>query len=201
MPERRLGGCDFPVHPDLKATQANLYWKPSIAPAVTALFAKIASDKIENCDIGNVVLHTRRGAEGRYWICLRTGLVVVSDDPLVADSPSGIVIPLDDDWSIRIDTAHRLRALACGESAPALFTDQRRDRIGRALRAGDAKQTGAHLRDIAITYFGGHRVASEPWKTSALKAQVARLASYGRKLTDDGYKQLLRGRTAQHPCD
>jgi len=75
-----------------------------------------------------------------------------------------------------------------------LFTDQRRDRIGRALRTDDAKQNSATLRDIAISYFGARRVASEPWKTSALKAQVARHVRYGQKLVKDGYRNLLRGR-------
>jgi hypothetical protein len=125
--------------------------------------------------------------------------VIVSDDPLISDKSIGVVLPFDSDWSIRIDTAQRLRAVWCGRKPRSWFTDQRRLRIGHALRTEDAKQSGARLRDIAITYFGAGRVAAEPWKTSALKAHVARLASYGQVLTGDGYRQLLRGRTASEP--
>ncbi|WP_308342243.1 DUF2285 domain-containing protein [Roseobacter insulae] len=120
----------------------------------------------------------------------------MSDNSFVAEQPLGILLPLDPDWSIRIDTAQRLRTVWHGRKTPFLFTDQRRRRIGHALRTTDAKQSGARLRDIAIAYFGAGRIGAEPWKTSALKAQVARLARYGEVLVSDGYRQLLRGKTA-----
>ncbi|QBY00443.1 DUF2285 domain-containing protein [Rhodophyticola sp. CCM32] len=138
---------------------------------------------------------------GRYWAYLKTGLVVVSNDPFFACEARGVLIPLDDDWAIRVATARRVRALTCGRNPSAWFTEQRRQRIARALRTGDALRAGAHLRDIAISYFSADRVASEPWKTSALKAQIARLARYGRMLVGDGYRQLLRGKAASHSSD
>ena len=142
-----------------------------------------------------VIVETKRGSRGRYWSYMRTGLIVVSDDALTGDRPCAVIVPLTPDWSIRIATAQRLRRVWRGQTPRALFTLQRRKRIGHALRTDDARQAGARLRDIAVAYFGARRVAAEPWKTSALKAQIARLANYGRHLTETGFKQLLRGKT------
>ncbi|MEM7397315.1 MAG: DUF2285 domain-containing protein [Pseudomonadota bacterium] len=149
----------------------------------------------DNVVFDQVIVETKRGARGRYWSYIRTGLVVVSDDALTADRPRSVIVPLSPDWSIRVATADRLRRVWRGQTPRALFTLQRRKRIGHALRTDDARRAGARLRDIAIAYFGSQRVAIEPWKTSALKAQIARLANYGRHLTETGFKQLLRGKT------
>lgn len=181
--------------------EAELYWRPSVAPAVTALIAKTPGKETTTSGLEEVILDVRRGANGRYWAHLRTGLVVVSNDPLFAREARGVLIPFDDEWAIRVATAHRLRILTRGQYPSASFTEQRRRRIARALRTGDGLHAGANLRDIAISYFSADRVASEPWKTSALKAQVARLARYGRALVGDGYRQLLRGKTASRSSD
>lgn len=149
----------------------------------------------EPATFDHVIVEARRGARGRYWTRIRSGLIVVSDDELTAERPRAFIVPWSPDWSIRIATAERLRRVWSGQTPRALFTLQRRKRIGHALRTDDARQSGAHLRDIAITYFGAPRVADEPWKTSALKAQIARLANYGKQLTETGFKQLLRGKT------
>lgn len=196
MPRRPSGGCDFPVDPDLRAPEAPVYWLPTTAPAVTARVSSIPDEQMPPIPLDRIVLHARRGRKGRYWACLVTGLVLVSDNPFSADKPLGVLLPLDPDWSIRVDTAQRLRTVWRGKKPRSWFTDQRRHRIGYALRTTDAQQGGARLRDIAVVYFGARRVAAEPWKTSALKAQVARLAGYGQVLVGNGYRQLLRGKTA-----
>lgn len=152
--------------------------------------------QVENVVFDQVIVETKRGTRGRYWSYIRTGLIVVSDATLTADHPRAVVIPLTPDWSIRIATAERLRCVWRGRTPHALFTLQRRKRIAQALRTDDARQASARLRDIAVAYFGARRVATEPWKTSALKAQIARLAAYGRTLVNDGYRQLLRGKSA-----
>ena len=153
-------------------------------------------DEVENAAFDPMIVETKRDTRGRYWSYIRTGLIVVSDAALTADHPRAVVIPLTPDWSIRIATAERLRCVWRGQTPHALFTLQRRKRIAQALRADDARQASAHLHDIAVAYFGARRVAAEPWKTSALKAQVARLAAYGLTLVDVGYRQLLRGKSA-----
>ena len=39
----------------------------------------------EHVVFDQVILETRRGTHGRYWSCIRTGLIVVSDDALTED--------------------------------------------------------------------------------------------------------------------
>lgn len=151
--------------------------------------------KAEHAVFDQIILETRRGVRGRYWSCIRSGLIVVSDDALTGDRARAVIVPFTPDLSIRIATAERLKRVWRGQTPHALFTLQRRKRIGHALRTDDARQTGARLRDIAVAYFGARRVADEPWKTSALKAQIARLAAYGHTLVNDGYRQLLRGKS------
>ncbi|WP_299959347.1 DUF2285 domain-containing protein [uncultured Roseobacter sp.] len=158
--------------------------------------AETALNDADPTDFRRVIIDVRRGAHGRYWTSIRTGLIIVSDNALSSDRPRAVVIPFAPDWSIRMLAAERLRAVWRGQTPPTLFTAQRRRRIGQALRTTDARQSGARLRDIAIAYFGAGRVAGEPWKTSALKAQVARLTAFGRTLVGDGYRQLLRGNPA-----
>lgn len=144
--------------------------------------------------LDHAILEARRGTKGRYWTCLRPDLVLVSDAALSNERPFGIIIPLEPDWSIRMVAAQRLRAVLQGQKPREWFTIQRRKRIAQALRTDDGRQSGAHFRDIAAVYFGAARVGAESWKTSSLKAYVARLASNGRMLTKQGHKHLLRGK-------
>jgi hypothetical protein len=120
--------------------------------------------------------------------------VVVSDVALSAVRPFGILIPIEVNWSIRMKTAQRLHAVMRGQRPRGWFTVHRRKRIAKALRTFDGRRSGASYRDFAIALFGATRVADEPWKTSLLKAQVARSAALGDKLVSHGYRDLLRGR-------
>jgi len=106
----------------------------------------------------------------------------------------GVLIPLDEHWSVRLATADRLRRHLIETAVDPPLTRQRRDRLKRALRTVDARRDGASYRAVATVLFGERRFADEPWKTSSLKAQVVRLASYGRTLVESGHTDLLRGR-------
>ena len=102
--------------------------------------------EVENAAFDQVIVETKRGTRGRYWTYIRTGLIVVSDDALTGDHPRAVIVPLTPDWSIRIATAQRLRRVWRGQSPRALFTLQRRKRIGHALRR--AMRTGLLLTDV-----------------------------------------------------
>ncbi|HDZ74493.1 MAG TPA: DUF2285 domain-containing protein [Aurantimonas coralicida] len=54
------------------------------------------------------------------------------------------------------------------------------------------------VRDLAkpAVIFGADRVASDPWKTSALRDATIRLVRDGRGMIDGGYRQLLHRRRA-----
>lgn len=131
-------------------------------------------------------------AEGLSWVRLKEGVNLVGDQ--VGDLPVGLLLPLDGDWPTRLAAADRLYHQIIDRDADPPITRQRRDRLKRALRTIDGRQSGASYRAVATAFFGADRVAAEPWKTSSLKAQVARLASYGRMMIDQGYRNLLRGK-------
>ena len=131
-------------------------------------------------------------AEGLSWVRLKEGVNLVGDQ--VGDGPVGLLLPLDGDWPTRLAAADRLYHPILDRDADPPITRQRRDRLKRALRTIDGRQSGASYRAVATVFFGADRVAAEPWKTSSLKAQVARLASHGRMMIDQGYRNLLRGK-------
>ena len=133
-------------------------------------------------------------ADGLSWIRLADGANLVGNQ--VDDRPIGLLLPLDGDWPVRLAAADRLyHQLIDGDADPPL-TPQRRERVKRALRTIDGRRNGASYRAVATVFFGGDRVAAEPWKTSSLKAQVARLAAFGRMMIDHGYRQLLQGKNS-----
>lgn len=83
---------------------------------------------------------------------------------------------------------------------PDPITAQRRQRLKAMLRALDGRSCGAVHREIAGALWGDGRVASEPWKSSALRDATLRLVRDGGALVDGGYLALLGGQTA-HPAD
>ncbi|MEM9763206.1 MAG: DUF2285 domain-containing protein [Pseudomonadota bacterium] len=194
MPQ--LGGYDFPIDPDLDAKLATVLWTPAAAPAIAQVLAEPPFAAVTLGALRRSDLDLDAAAERQAWNVLRDGTVVVSTIPGSQDRPVGILIPLDAHWRVRLAAADRFRDALIGRRPPALLTHERRRRIKRALQTVDARRRNASYRDIAEAYFGSRRTASEPWKTSALKAQVSRLAAYGNVLVGDGYRQLLCGKSA-----
>tara|TARA_E500000318_G_scaffold103275_1_gene108183 strand:- start:750 stop:1229 length:480 start_codon:yes stop_codon:yes gene_type:complete len=134
----------------------------------------------------------RIDADGLSWMRLEDGVNLVGNQ--VGDRPVGLLLPLDGDWPVRLAAADRLYHQLIDRVADPPITPQRRERLKRALRTIDGRQSGASYRAVATVFFGAGRVAAEPWKTSSLKAQIARLAAYGRMMIDQGYRNLLRGK-------
>ena len=134
----------------------------------------------------------QRGEPELMWLRLVGGAVLVAQR-LEDDLPLGVLLPLDAHWPVRLAAADRLRAVLVGLPVEPGITPQRRERLKRAIRAIDGRRDGASYRGVGEAFFGEARVADEPWKTSALKAQVVRLARYGRMMIDRGYRRLLDG--------
>ena len=129
--------------------------------------------------------------DGISWVRLKNGVNLVGN--LLSDRPVGLLLPLDDDWAVRLAAADRLYHQLVERDLHPPITRQRRERLKRALRTIDGRQRGASYRAVATVFFGAARVSAEPWKTSSLKAQIARLAAYGRMMIDHGYRNLLKG--------
>ena len=188
------GGCDFPVDPDIAAPSAPVHWRPEIAPAVVTLVAATPNVPLQSVTIAEDIVERRNDGRGLSWVRLRNGATIVGADTDIDAESLSILIPIDDDWSVRVAAADRLRRQLVDRSTDSPITPQRRERLTRALRCIDGRRDGATYRAIATSLFGAGRVAEELWKVSSLKAQMVRLAGHGRMLIDHGYRQLLRGK-------
>ena len=187
------GGCDFLADPQLNALRAPVFWLPAAAPAVVQLITALPDIDLTAAIPLENITDRKIDADGVSWVRLEDGTNLVGEQ--VGDRPVGFLLPLDGDWPVRLAAADRLyRQLVDGNVDPPV-TQQRRERLKRALRTIDGRQSGASYRAVATVFFGADRVAAEPWKTSSLKAQIARLATHGRRMIDHGYRQLLQGKT------
>ena len=190
-----IGGCDFPVDPDIAAPSAPVFWRPEIAPAVVTLVATLPDLGLRSLSFAYNIAEHRTDERSLSWMRLQNGAVLVGTQTDVDSASLGVLIPLDDDWPTRVAAADRLRRRLIERTADPPLTQQQRARLKRALRTVDGRRDGASYRAVATVFFGARRVAEEPWKTSSLKAQVARLAVHGRMLIDRGYRLLLQGRS------
>ena len=172
-----------------------MYWRPEIAPAVVTLVAATPNLPLQSVTIAEDIVERRNDGRGLSWVRLRNGATIVGADTDIDAESLSILIPIDDDWSVRVAAADRLRRRLIDRTADPPLTHQRRERLKRALRTVDGRRTGASYRAIATVFFGDRRVAQEPWKTSSLKAQIARLAAHGQMLVDQGYRFLLQGKS------
>jgi len=188
----QIGGCDFPVDPKLDASNAPVFWNPEDAPAVTQYIGALPTSGSTSAPVRPSFTAQGRDDSGLIWTRLDDGAVLVGAVADLTHQPLGILLPLDDDWPIRIAAADNLRRALIDRTADPPLSRQRRERLKRALRCVDARRAGASYRDVAAVYFGARRLSAEPWKTSSLKAQIVRLAAYGQSMIDRGYRDLLR---------
>jgi hypothetical protein len=110
--------------------------------------------------------------------------------PLVA------LVPLDADGHDRTVAIDRLLRALQGRTVPddRRLTPQQKRRQRHMLQATDGRMNGATYREIAGVIFGVDRVASEHWKTSALRDATTALVKDGLAMIAGGYRTLLRHR-------
>lgn len=190
----QTGGCDFPVDPEFDAPEAPVFWNPQDAPAIAQFIAPLPAELHSAPSDGLLHSAQKREGTGLTWARLDDGTVLVGAVDGRDGKPFGLLLPLDDDWPIRLAAADGLRRALIDRTADPPLSRQRRDRLKRALRCVDARRTGASYREVAAVYFGPRRVSAESWKTSSLKAQIVRLSAYGQSMIDRGYRDLIRGK-------
>ena len=152
---------------------------------------------LQSANIAKDTVERRTDGRGLSWVRLRDGSIIVGADTDIDAESLSILIPIDDDWSVRVAAADRLRRRLIDRTTDPPLTSQRRERLKRALRTIDGMRAGASYRSVATVFFGASRVAQEPWKTSSLKAQTARLAAHGRMLINNGYRKLLSSNSSR----
>jgi hypothetical protein len=112
------------------------------------------------------------------------------------DIPLAALVPLDADGFDRMEGIDRLLRALLGRAVPVdrRLTPQQKRRQRRMLQATDGRTHGATYRDIAGVIFGVDRVATDPWKTSALRDATTALVKDGLAMIAGGYRTLLRHR-------
>lgn len=171
-----------------------MFWTPSIAPAAVGYIVPVPGGDVQTLRIDAEDVTIIGTQDGLMCVRLPSGALLVLD-PQYLQHPIGILLPLDDHWAARLDTLNALRAQILGrKQPPSPLTSQQRRRILLALRTLDARKDRASYQQIARHFFGADAVSREHWKTSSLKAQIARLVAHGTHLTTTGYRLLLLGR-------
>jgi hypothetical protein len=139
----------------------------------------------------------RRAADGWHAV-LRIGVVahrVWSKEPPVLGESYAAELPFDGDLEARAYAARRLWRAMNGRAPGSAFHElskQRRERLGAAIRALDARSAGGNYRTIAEALFGKKRIPERAWKTHDLRNRTVRLAKGGLALVRGGYRKLLR---------
>lgn len=113
-----------------------------------------------------------------------------------ADAPLAALVPLDPEGHDRIEGIDRLLRALLGRPFPddGRLTPQQKRRQRHMLQATDGRMNGATYREIASVIFSVDRVASEPWKTSALRDATMALVKDGMAMIAGGYRTLLHHR-------
>ena len=171
-----------------------MFWTPSIAPAAVGYAVPVPGGDAAALHIDAEDLTVIGTQDGLMYVRLATGALLVLDAKSL-QRPIGILVPLDENWSARVDTLKALRVqLLHHKQSPPPLTPQQRRRIQLALRTLDARRDRASYQTIARHLYGAEAVSREHWKTSSLKAQITRLSAHGTHLTTKGYRFLLLGR-------
>ena len=171
-----------------------MFWTPSIAPAAVGYAVPIPGSDAAAPQINADDLTVIGAQGGLINVRLETGALLVLDAKSL-QRPVGILLPLDDHWTARINSLESLRVqLLHHKRSPPPLTSQQRRRIQLALRTLDARRDRASYQTIAVHLFGAEAVSREHWKTSSLKAQITRLSAHATHLTTKGYRFLLLGK-------
>jgi len=178
--------------------EQNVPWSPVVDPAVVLLAQQPAFlPGAAGVSFGDMVA-PHDSSEGRYLVHgpahhAAQVLLLAGARP---DAPLAALIPLDADTIGRMEALTRFwRAV---EGRPAIpdtrVTAQQRGRLRTMMLAADGRANGASYRKVAIVLYSHKRVASEPWKTSALRDKVIGLVKGGLTMIGGGYLKLLRHR-------
>ncbi len=191
---RPIGACGFPADPALDASEAPVFWRPEIAPAVVVRLAPAPADSPRAVSLIAVAAGQREAEDGLH---LRLALGPQLFLPVGVDlaAPTAAVLPLDERFSVRLAAAARLyRSLMSGAQSPDGLRAQRRFRLKRMLRALDGRGAGASYREIAQHVVGADVTDSAAWRTAPARDVVIRLCRAATRLMRGGYLALLRRR-------
>lgn len=175
-----------------------VYWQPDIDPGTVILSADLPI-AVPPTILPEIDRDATRHDPDGMSLTLNTGttpLRLLLLDDARPDTPLAALVPLDHTGLDRIEALLRFWQALNGRpvKCDTRLTRQRRRRLRQMLQATDGHLDGATYREIAHALYGEGRVASHPWKTSALRDSTISLVRDGRALIDGGFRTLLRQR-------
>jgi hypothetical protein len=188
------GGCDFPVAPALKSTEAQVFWLPEedtgsviLTPAPASIAADSTPLQQISPEHGPHVLHELGNGQRLHLALLHDGS---TEQPLAA------VIPLGIEGFDRIEAVARLLASLHGRAIPpdTRLTRQQLARARRMLQAIDGYRAGATQQEIAEVILRIGKLTRDEWQAASARHVVADLLADARAMIAGGYRKLLRHR-------
>lgn len=199
----RNGGCAFLLDPRRSANEISVFWRPEVLASVLQLEAAPdvfrSGSRLPKLELARAARHTQQGEGQAVLLADPSGehqLIIGAVGPT---QPLAVVLPLDESFHIRAESAlrlhRRLTGRAAGPMARALsLTPRHRQRLVRMVRALDGRSMGASYREIATVLFETQRLSATEWKTSSIRAQTIRLARDAESMMRGGYLRLLAAR-------
>ena len=186
-------GLRFPVDPELAAADADVFWRPEIAPGIVVPLAQEvdagAAPRVMQLPAGRF-----RVAEEGLHVRLAIGLQLLLRGRADPDGPLFVMLGYDAHFGLRVRAVEALDRAVRGRAPPrSRLTPAQRTRLARCLVALDGRLHGDSYRAIAQVLFGDAAVEDEAWRTASLRAVTIRLAQAGRALMEGGYLRLLAG--------
>jgi hypothetical protein len=186
-------GLRFAVDPELPAAQADVFWRPEIAPGVVVPleFGHGGVGKTAGLTLPE---GTSRAAEDGLHVRLKAGLQLLLRGETKVDGPLVVMLGYDADLGLRVRAVETLERAATGRPLPkSRLTAAQRTRLARCLIALDGSLRRDSYRTIAQSLFGHQAAEDEAWRTASVRGVTIRLVQAGRVLMNGGYLSLLRG--------
>jgi hypothetical protein len=190
-------GLQYLVDPTESALGKPVYWSPKADPAVLVITRTpdLFEPKIR-VDIPVALTQKSVGGFNAVSVlddCMFNVIFTARSKPT---KPCAALVPIDDDCLSRIETLTRFWRALHGRTVPldTRLTSQQRRRIRLMMQAFDGRNNNASYREIADAIYGASRVATEAWKTSALRDSTIALVKDGKAMVEGEYRLLLKHR-------
>lgn len=197
---RESGACDFPVHPEHRATDADVFWLPEEDPGSVVLTrappAFRSSADLRSLLTGEDVIRAADGLHHLRELGNGERLHLVLPPDLAPGQPLAAIVPLGPDGFDRLEAVHRLLASLHGRDVPrdTRMTPQQLARARRMLQAADGRRNGATQQEIADVIFNTGRLNRDEWQASSARHAVTGLLRGARDMIAGGYRKLLHHR-------
>lgn len=190
-------GLQFLVDPQSSALDDPVTWSPSVDPGVLVVMG--TPDLFETTMPLDIPFASTRKSAGTLHAVTILGnhsfniLFAAKSKP--GDRVAALVL-IDDDCLSRMEALTRFWRALRGRAVPpdTRLTVQQRQRIRLMMQAVDGHHNHATYREIADVIYGAARVASDAWKTSALRDGTIALVKNGTAMVEGEYRQLLKHR-------